>query len=385
MICVANVGRIDRQAVEELEKYVKAGGGVLFVTGPLTRGVEVTQDLYRKGEGLFPVPLAEPEQLAVDPLDNTPDVQSEDHYVFHNIEHRVENISKIFVQQYFAAPAGWSAKSDPALRVIMRLRNGATAAAVGGEELPGRGRVVALLSTTAGDWNNWYTSKETGFSFGTFFLDLVPYLSHSFGAGDTLLVGEPKTMTFGSPAVRADGPLFRSRWRLGLGHDQSGRTDARHDHPERRTVTYLKTERAGFYQALLTQSSHKTDARHFAVNVDAGEGDLHALSGSDLAYRLAPLKYEFEYAAKYDLKLDETQGRNLGDLFLLILLLVLMVEQWFAWSCSYHVSSRPSAWGSASGERERRPIMIPPQTGCWRLPRRRNDSNLAASKPITIG
>ena len=115
-------------------------------------------------------------------------------------------------------------------------------------------------------------------------------------------------------------------------------------------MTYTKTETAGFYKALLTQPSHKTEIRNFAVNVDPGEGDLRALAGPDLASRLAPLKYEFEYASKYDTKLDETQGRNLGDSLLLMLLIVLIVEQWFAWSCSYHVSSRmtnPWKWPSS--------------------------------------
>ena len=104
MICVTNFGKIERSGVEALEEYVKAGGGVFFATGPLTRGEYVTQDLYRNGKGLFPLPLAGPEPLVVDPLDNTPDVQSEDHYVFHNMEHRVENLSKIYVEQYFSVP-----------------------------------------------------------------------------------------------------------------------------------------------------------------------------------------------------------------------------------------------------------------------------------------
>ena len=63
-------------------------------------------------------------------------------------------------------------------------------------------------------------------------------------------------------------------------------------------MTYTKTETAGFYKALLTQPSHKTEIRNFAVNVDPGEGDLRALTGPDLASRLAPLKYEFEYAVE---------------------------------------------------------------------------------------
>ena len=179
---------------------------MFFATGPLTRGEYVTQDLYRNGKGLFPLPLAGPEPLVVDPLDNTPDVQSEEHYVFHNMEHRVENLSKIFVQQYFAAPADWNAKRDPAVRVIMRLRNGAPLLV---EKDFGHGRVLAFLSTTSpGKWNNW-SGAESG-SFVAFVLNMVPYLSHRFGAGDALLVGEPKTLSFSDPpfepAVHFSGP-----------------------------------------------------------------------------------------------------------------------------------------------------------------------------------
>jgi len=329
MICVSNFAKIDRVGVEALEKHVAAGGGVLFVTGPLTRGDLVTRDLYRNGSGLFPMPLTGPEPLVVDPLDNTPDVQSEEHDVFHNMDHRVDYLSMIFVKEYFAAPTAWNAKSDPSLRVIMRLRNGAPLLV---EKNFGGGRVLALLSTTSGTWNNWPSS---GPSFVAFVLNMVPYLSHRFGASDTLLVGEPKTLDFNDPpfepAVHFSGP----------GGDSSSATiNGEASGKGRRTITFTKTETAGFYKALLAQPSHKTETRNFVVNVDPGEGDLRALAGSDLASRLAPLKYEFEYASKYNTKLDEAQGRNLGDLFLLILVIVLAVEQWFAWSCGYHVSTR---------------------------------------------
>jgi hypothetical protein len=342
MICVANCGKIDRAGVEALEKYAAEGGGVMFVTGPKTRGEYVTQDLYRNGKGLFPVPLGSAEPLVVDPLDNTPDVHSEDHEVFRNMEHRVDYISKIFVKQYFATAPSWNAKSDPSTRVIMRLRNGAPLLV---EKNFGRGRVMAFLSTTSDLWNNW----RSGPSFTVFVFNLVPYLSHRFGAGNSLLVGEPKTLSFASPpfeaAVRFSGP----------GGDVSSATiQSEASGADHRSVTYTKTETSGFYSALLTQPSHKAEVRNFAVNVDAGEGDLRALAGPDLFSRLAPLKPRFEYASRYEVKVDETQGRNLGDLFLLILLIVLLVEQWFAWMCSYHVSSRSAAaWGSgplASGK-----------------------------------
>ena len=343
MICLTNFGKIERLGVEALEKYVAAGGGVFFATGPLTRGEYVTEDLYRNGKGLFPLPLTGPEALVVDPLDNTADVQSEEHYVFHNMEHRVENLSKIFVQQYFAVPHSWNAKMIPSGRVIMRLRNGAPLLV---EKEFGHGRVLAFLSTTAGKWNNW-SAAESG-SFVAFVLNMVPYLSHRFGAGDSLLVGEPKMLTFSAPPFEA-GVHFS-----GPGGDASAATingepsgRAPGTPGQRRTVTYAKTEMAGFYKALLTQSSHKTEIRNFAVNVDPGEGDLRGLTGRDLASRLAPLKYDFESASKYNMMFDETQGRNLGDSFLLLLLIVLIVEQCFAWSCGYHISTRmTNPWNS---------------------------------------
>ena len=54
------------------------------------------------------MPLSGHEPLLVDPLDNTPDVQSEEHDVFRNMEHRVENLSKIHVRAVLcrAAPIG---------------------------------------------------------------------------------------------------------------------------------------------------------------------------------------------------------------------------------------------------------------------------------------
>ena len=265
MICVTNFGQIDRSGVEELEKYVKKGGGVFFATGPMTRGELVNQDLYRGGEGLFPLPLAGVEPLVVDTLDNTPDVQSEEHYVFHNMEHRVENLSKIFVQQYFAARDRWSAKDDTAVRVIMRLRNGAPLLV---EKSVGHGRVLAFLSSISGTWNNW-SAADTG-SFPAFVLNMVPYLSHRFGAGDALLVGEPKTLTFRNP------PFEPTVHFSGPGGDVSAATivaEPSGKEKELRTPPYTKTETAGFYQARLTQPSHKTEVRNFAVNVDAAEGD----------------------------------------------------------------------------------------------------------------
>ena len=153
MISVAGVNHIDPSGVEALEKYVRGGGGVFFIASATTGADFVDRSLYRDGKGMFPVPLAGPAELTTDPLDNTPDVQSEDHAVFHNIGNRAGYISKIYVKKYFALAKDWNIKSDPAVRVIMRRRNGAPLLV---EKNFGRGRVMVLLTSLSSDWNNWY-------------------------------------------------------------------------------------------------------------------------------------------------------------------------------------------------------------------------------------
>ena len=205
LICVTNFGKIERSGVAALEEYVKKGGGVFFATGPFTRGEYVTHDLYRNGDGLFPLPLDKPQPLVADPLDNTPDVQSEDHFVFRNMEHRVENLSKINVKQYFAATEDWTARPNPAVKVIMRLRN---RPAVGGEGFPTRSGAGLPFH------HNRQLEQLVASGFGAFVgfvLNMVPYLSHRFLRGRRAAGGRREDRGLQLAAFWDGGPLHRSR------------------------------------------------------------------------------------------------------------------------------------------------------------------------------
>ena len=347
MISVANVDRIDRTGIDALEQYVKNGGGVFFIAGPNTSGDFVTRSLYRDGNGLFPVPLAGPQPLAKSQLDNTPDVQAIDHPLFYGIPDPVGFFSKINIKDYLATAPSWDAKKDPDVRVIMSLRNKAPLLV---EKKFGRGRVLALLTTTSSKWNNW-SLEDAGPSFVAFIRNLVPYLSRRPVADVELQVGDPKSITFASaayqPAIHFDGP----------GGDTSSATvEAAPDGKDTMKATYARTTQSGFYTAKLTTKANKVETRVFAVNVDPAEGDLKALTGPDVVARLGPeLKPKFEYASSFETQLDEAQGRNLGDLLLIVLVIVLALEQLLAWSCGYHVSAPAAAparmptFGSAKG------------------------------------
>ena len=350
MISLAGINRIDQAGVEALEKYVKDGGGVFFVASATTAPDFVNRLLYRDGKGLFPLPLAGPQELPEKHLDTTPDVQSEDHPVFYGIPDRVAYLSKILVYKYFAAAKDWDAKVDPRLRVIMRLRNGAPLLV---EKGFGRGRVMVLLTSLSSDWSNWCVGREAGPSFSPFVRNLVPYLSRRAAADAALQVGQPKTIAFPAaayqPVVRFEGP----------GGDATAATiEAAPDDKDKDKLaaTFARTSVGGFYAAKLTTRTNKPESRVFAVNVDPAEGDLKALTGADVLARLGPdLKPKFDYASSFETKLDEAQGRNLGDLLLLVLVVVLALEQLLAWSCGYHVSAPAAAparfpvFGSARG------------------------------------
>ncbi|MBI3823708.1 MAG: BatA domain-containing protein, partial [Planctomycetes bacterium] len=59
-IYIVNVQTLKPKQISNLESYVREGGGVAFYMGPLVNAKEYNEKLYRKGEGVFPVPLKTP-------------------------------------------------------------------------------------------------------------------------------------------------------------------------------------------------------------------------------------------------------------------------------------------------------------------------------------
>jgi hypothetical protein len=369
MVCVANFEHLDRTAVEALEKYAAAGGGVLFCVGDLTRGEVVNRELYRDGKGIFPLPLSNPEPLLPDPLETAPDIHSENHFLF---RYGVK-MDPVLVERYFATTKEFMAKNDPAVKVIMRLRNRAPLMV---EKAFGQGRAMAFLSRLRPGWNNWAESTATG-TFAGIARELVTYLSLRANADSGRLVGEPLKVEFSSakynkqvkfliPAGDADpaasaqvdgvppgdirsggNASAKSASELANGsaakssEDSTSKPDGK---PAVASDTLIaqcpRTLTAGFYEAQLLTTDQKAESRHFAVNVDPAEGDLKALDGTDLAARMAPVPINFQSSASFTNNLSDAGGHNLGDFLLYFLILILVCEQLFAWSAGYHPVSR---------------------------------------------
>ena len=135
-IFLLNFERLDATEIAALEAYVRAGGGVGIFLGELSQADFINKQLYRDGEGLFPLPLVGVTELLVDRNQQVPDVEVTDHPIFSVFAgQRNSFIGTILVEHYFAAPKNWTPPTDSTTEVIAKP---AQRRAVGRRGPPGR-------------------------------------------------------------------------------------------------------------------------------------------------------------------------------------------------------------------------------------------------------
>jgi len=333
-IYLLNLERLDQSAIDAVEKYVKDGGSVGIFVGPRSTSKFLNESLYREGQGLFPVPVTGQAELLVDRLQKTPDVEVSNHPIFAILAGKRNSfLSTVVVQRYFAVPEHWKPGDDVKVEVIARLRNGDPLVV---ERPFGEGRVVSFLTTAAPTWNNWARNNP---SFVVAMLELQAFLSRR--RSDTVRpVGTPllvsldsaqydSTVSFISPDAQTP-PVSISASR-----DSQGNL----------TAALPRTDSSGIYLARLTRKDGTENIRHLAVNVEPEEGDLKTIESQQLASHLEGVTYKYEQASVFQVINGETAGYNLGTSLLYLLVFLLIVEQFLAWSASYHPSKRHSRRG----------------------------------------
>lgn len=329
VVCVANFDRLEQSAISALERHVANGAGVAFFLGERCQGRFFNESLYRDGQGLFPAPLGREAELAIDRLDPAPDLQIEPHFLFRVFaEKRNTFLQTIAVQRYFTVAEGWQPPADSTVRVIARLRNGAPLVI---ERTFGKGRVLAVLTTASPTWNNWARNP----SFVVAMQDLQAYLARRPDDEAVRLVGAPLE-------VSLDAALYHPQVRFTAPHEvetPTVGTDAVRAADGTLSASLADVGVSGFYEAQLARTDGSAEVRHYAVNVDASEGDLATVTAEQLAARLEGVAYKYEQASAFQFAASDSAGYNLGEPLLYLLILLLLGEQVLAWSASYHPAS----------------------------------------------
>jgi hypothetical protein len=331
-IYLLNIARLDAAEISALEAFVKAGGGLGIFMGELSRPEFFNDSLYRDGQGLFPLPLSGPEELIVDRLDKTPDVEVTKHPIFSVFAgERNSFLSAVVVNRYFATQKNWLPEPDSSTRVIAHLRNKAPLAV---ERPFGDGLVVVFLTkaspleTSLGSWNNWGRDNP---SYVVAMHELQSYLSAARHPDAARLVGTPLVVPLDVsryvPQVRFIMPRELGGASLSVDATAS---------PSGHAATLAETDASGIYQAQLTATDGAHVVERFAVNVVSDEGDLKKLGATQLAGRLDGVRYEFHQAGDINYNPQQLAGLNLGTSLLYLLIVVLLAEQMLAYACSYH-------------------------------------------------
>ena len=84
------------------------------------------------------------------------------------------------------------------------------------------------------------------------------------------------------------------------------------------------------------------DRTHLRDLIDVGllDATWPARFPPELAARLQGVKYQYEQAAAFQSTVGEVAGYNLAETILCVLVVLLVAEQIFAWSASYHPAER---------------------------------------------
>ena len=332
-INLVNVERLDHSAVEALEQYVSNGGGLAMFLGENSSSRFLNEEFYRNGEGLFPVPIAAQAELPIDRLENAPDLQVGDHFIFRVFAEKRNNfLDTVLVHRYFAVQGGRRTADDSTTRVIARLRNAAPLAV---ERSFGAGRVVAFLTTAAPVWNNWALNP----SFVVAVQDMQAYLAGRPSEAALHQVGSKLELTL-------DAAEYQPQVHFVAPEPDATTTavvDAVPGADGSLAVSFSETGTSGIYEALLRKTDGAEITERFAFNVDPSEGDLKVVSGPELAARLPNVKYDYRRAAAFQYELGEPAGANVSDWLLYLLVVLLICEQIVAWWVSYHPPVRISS------------------------------------------
>lgn len=290
-VILANVGELPGAQIKALERYVRAGGGLVIFTGDRVNRDFYNANLYRGGTGLCPVRIGAPVgdarrrqkfvRLLRDSIANEAVMRT-----FQGRRAQFTQLVRFYaytpVEQIPAAAA--TGTLGP-VRVLARfddhdgepVHSPAVVARAYGD-----GAVMMVLASADKEWTDW----PKDFTYVAFVNDMVEYVSRPAGQGFTDLVGREIDYVIGPEMAAARAtlqtPAFPAEDVIALEGRQLGAS---------RAISYQNARHAGIYQLKL-ELADETRTALFARNVDPVEGRLEVASQQDLGRYL---QAEFEY------------------------------------------------------------------------------------------
>ena len=305
VIVLADVDRVQGNRLSELDKFVKAGGGLIIFAGPHCDLDWYNRDFFRKGEGLLPAGIKGLQRATSAAMPARIHQQRLTHpaTIYFN-DARGGRLQDAEFQSWLE----FDAVQDTSIKPILQLDRGTPLLI---EKARDRGRVIMAATTADAEWSNLPLQPF----FVPLMQRLVTYLATQSTISAWDQVGAPLRMVLPKERVGAEYTLTDA-----TGQQQMIKVKAEGEQAllESKAIT-----QPGIYK--LTQGN---ETRLLAYNLDPAESNLTPLP-ADKVKALAD-RHEAAFVDSFESwqKLDRTRrhGNELWQPFLMALLALLFLE-----------------------------------------------------------
>jgi len=346
VIYLLDIDRLDETAVKNLESYASSGGGVGFFLGPNTNIAFYNNQLYRNGQGVFPLPLDKAIDIPELIEERIPDIAPEDHPIF---PAGMKNplLDLVQIKRIIQPPVEWLSRKRGETSVAATVRGIQTWPLIVQHRF-GQGNVVAFLSTAGPQWNNW---SRNG-TFPPSMLLIEDLLAKGRYTQSTNLVGIPiqisaEPVDFGPDAtlvVPSDNmtendsaPRFAIKRKM-----QIDETSQKYEIELGRSGKLGHSSDVatpGIYDVWLQKTDSQLIAQRFALNPDPRESGMAIINQQSMLASLEKSKPTFISWDQFNPAPQQQSTSSVTKLLLLLLIGLLVMEQLFAYSASYHAKT----------------------------------------------
>jgi len=321
VIVLANVYRVTEGRATALAQWVKAGGGLIIFLGDQVDEMVYNEKLAGEA-GLFPLVL---ETIRGDETENRwvhLNPEAVNHPVL-EVFAGAENpfLSRVKFFRWWGGTVPKERLASGQSRVLATFSDADASPAIV-EQRVGDGRVLVCTSAADAEWSNWPADP----SYLVTVLEMMRHAERPMTGETGLAVGAPVRLDI-DPARYAGGVVVEGP---GGGETVSVQAVPTAD-PTRMRLTYEDTDSRGFYRLRLRTHDGEEDARLFAANVEATEGDLTPADTE--AFRRALEGTDVRLLEGRDYMGEGPSGARseLWRPLLVALLVVLFAEQVLAW------------------------------------------------------
>lgn len=333
-VVLANVYRVSEPAAEALERFARAGGGVMIFLGDQVEATAYKDTLYRGGDGLLPALLGEvvhPAEAvrlviadrlhpALGALGGGEDPLGLGQIPFFGFFAAQVAAPEAEAEGGAEAPNSEGQTDRP--QVVARFSDADQSPAIV-ERSFGAGRVILFTSTADKEWNLWADHPT--------YLPVITELLRHLTAGG----GKQTDFKVGTPVeLRVEPGVFDTTVAV--------RTPRYPNEPEATTsivadansedlrIRWEQTETAGLYQFLLRRLDGVETVRFAAVNVDAVESNLTMVDDDSVRELMEGVPHMYVKGVDRLSSVTSEAKTELWTPVLLAAALVLMSEQFLA-------------------------------------------------------